>query len=994
MHTPASLVHEYRGSDPWDRFFTDLRQLPAELAILGINDYLFIDGYRRVLDEWKAGRLPNIEAVFPVVELRLDQLVAAGQGLQKINYHIIFDPDLEPETIEAQFIVGLANSFELQPGSAGDFVWSGFASLQNLEALGAAIRASAPSDVEYSESDRLLGFNAFVVPRETVTELLDNSALRHRWVAGLGKTEWASLRWNDQSIAQKKHLINSVDLVFTAADSPAAYDASLTKLREQGVNHRLLDCSDAHTYSDSTDKDRVGNSMTWINADPTLKGLRHALSEFPTRVFVGNRPPKLRELDTRPGEHIKVIQIRRKASTDSSNRFFEVDQAINPGFVAVIGNKGHGKSALMDGIGLAANSQNESHFTFLSRERFRNPKANWAQMYEASLRWVDDEVMEVSLDDHVDPDAVERVSYLPQNLIDVICDPEPGPPGERFEQELNSVLFAHVPPQDRLGTTSLEGLIRVRSDAIQQRLDQLRSELRTLNRTYARIERESRPEKLTKLKSLRERLQAQIDALSSEEPQVGPAPDPAKDSDLQELRAKIDRAQQTKTALEGELAKATENAADIAKKLEDASQLKAAIETHMTQHQIWQRSNREKAYALGLDLDQLITQHVNLGLLDEAITALEVDREVLAKGLNPEEEDSLAHRFAQTSEELAAAARQLDEPARLHRAAVERHGAWARAIRDLAEGTDDRPGLAQVESEITGHASLPAKLEALQASRLETLRTIHGTLLNLVGLYEDLYDPARRFISGHHLAREAKLEFSAVLRERNLDSRLWDVVARNIAGSFFGIDEGSARLQAMIDAVNWNESESVVEFVRDLDKALHSDLREGQNGGPVDPERAIRKGYSLEDLYDIVYSLNYLEPFYQLQYSGTPLDRLSPGQRGTLLLMFYLLVDPDRRPLLLDQPDENLDNETINDLLVPAIKEATTRRQVIVVTHSPNVAVVADADQVIVARFDGTVEYQSGAIESPAINELVVDVLEGTWPAFENREDKYQPPAT
>jgi predicted ATPase len=111
--------------------------------------------------------------------------------------------------------------------------------------------------------------------------------------------------------------------------------------------------------------------------------------------------------------------------------------------------------------------------------------------------------------------------------------------------------------------------------------------------------------------------------------------------------------------------------------------------------------------------------------------------------------------------------------------------------------------------------------------------------------------------------------------------------------------------------------------------------------------------------------------------------------------MFYLLVDPARTPLLLDQPDENLDNHTIKDLLVPSIKEAASRRQVLVVTHNPNVAIVADADQIIVASRDSEAFcYTSGAIEDGPINLSAVDVLEGTWPALDNRTLKYQRPGS
>jgi ABC-type protease/lipase transport system fused ATPase/permease subunit len=106
--------------------------------------------------------------------------------------------------------------------------------------------------------------------------------------------------------------------------------------------------------------------------------------------------------------------------------------------------------------------------------------------------------------------------------------------------------------------------------------------------------------------------------------------------------------------------------------------------------------------------------------------------------------------------------------------------------------------------------------------------------------------------------------------------------------------------------------------------------------------------------------------------------------------MFYLLVDQSGRPIALDQPDENLDNETVHKLLRPAIRAAKATRQILVVTHSPNLAIVGDADQVIVAGCDGeTFTYESGSIENPGVRDLVVRVLEGTWPAFSDRERKY-----
>ena len=101
---------------------------------------------------------------------------------------------------------------------------------------------------------------------------------------------------------------------------------------------------------------------------------------------------------------------------------------------------------------------------------------------------------------------------------------------------------------------------------------------------------------------------------------------------------------------------------------------------------------------------------------------------------------------------------------------------------------------------------------------------------------------------------------------------------------------------------------------------------------------------------------------------------------------------------MIDQPEENLDNQTVYELLVQCIKEAKQRRQILIVTHNPNLAVVCDAEQVICAGLDKKdnyrMKYLSGGIENPKINKAIVGVLEGTMPAFDNRDSKYLPTLT
>jgi hypothetical protein len=80
-------------------------------------------------------------------------------------------------------------------------------------------------------------------------------------------------------------------------------------------------------------------------------------------------------------------------------------------------------------------------------------------------------------------------------------------------------------------------------------------------------------------------------------------------------------------------------------------------------------------------------------------------------------------------------------------------------------------------------------------------------------------------------------------------------------------------------------------------------------------------------------------------------------------------------------------------LIGECIKEAKRRRQIILVTHNPNLAVTCDAEQVVHAQLDpqagNKITYTAGGIENPEINRVSIDILEGTRPAFDNRDAKY-----
>jgi len=118
------------------------------------------------------------------------------------------------------------------------------------------------------------------------------------------------------------------------------------------------------------------------------------------------------------------------------------------------------------------------------------------------------------------------------------------------------------------------------------------------------------------------------------------------------------------------------------------------------------------------------------------------------------------------------------------------------------------------------------------------------------------------------------------------------------------------------------------------------------------------------------------------------LESLSMGQRAMVLLKIILAYDD--KPLLIDQPEEDLDNRYIYEHLVEAFKKAKNKRQILIATHNANLAVNTDAEQIIVAKYEkGTISYEIGTLENPATKKDLKQILEGGDAAFRKREEKY-----
>lgn len=202
------------------------------------------------------------------------------------------------------------------------------------------------------------------------------------------------------------------------------------------------------------------------------------------------------------------------------------------------------------------------------------------------------------------------------------------------------------------------------------------------------------------------------------------------------------------------------------------------------------------------------------------------------------------------------------------------------------------------------------------------------------------------------------------------------------------------------------ESISDESFLYDLPKNILEDFEEDK----IKPVRDVNLETVLRNLYNDWFNIDY-----SVNMGRDSIKNMSPGKKALVLLRLLLDLAQSDFPILIDQPEDDLDNRSIYNDVVKYIKNKKKERQIIVVTHNANVVLGSDSELVIIANQDGEdcknenarFEYRSGAIEDnklelsktgeikggilfeKGIREQICDILEGGEDAFNLRENKY-----
>jgi len=982
-----------------------------EIAAVGVTDYFSIDGYKRLRaltrDKTKLQSLVGEEVAarsrfilfLPNVELRTSVIVTRPDGTDsRVNFHVLFSDDVDPQTIEEHFFRELKFTAESNPASA-DERWS--LTNANLESLGQKLKAQHAKF--QGKSDLYVGMMTAVVAHEDVTRVLEaqTSRFKDRYLILIPADEDLSeCNWDGQGhlarklLIQKSHMLLSGNAKTREFGLGRKHSTVQAFLEEFKSLKPCIRCSDAHDYGslfESPDK-----RHTWIKSDPTFRGLRQVLNEPEDRVFLGTIPPSIERIRSRPTRVVNSVHIGRIPGTALADKWFDCEVELNGELVAIIGNKGNGKSALADVLGLLGSTPRFGSFSFLREDRFRDPKNNKAKHFQASLAWVD-KTSEgpITLDANPEPEAVEKIRYIPQNYLEDICNEVGLGKGSRFYAELQHVIFSHVPDADRLGFHTLDDLLDYRSAEISKAIDILVSELQDFNRQIIAHEDRLTPSFRRGLEHqlAEKRRELQAHEQTKPEEKQKPEVDPVAQQRAKEASEALEGKQKTLEQLITSISKQKESDAQLAKKRATAERLLVRLRNLERQIEGTIAESFKDLEELGIARDQVITFKVTTAPVEAAISVVDKDRAATAKQLDASQKDSLEAKRMAMAAEIDELKNKLTAPQQEYQAYMQKLAEWNAAKEKIIGSLQVVGSIAHLEGQLRELGELPTVLKGLQRSRDRKMLEVYGEKQKLRGYYESCYGPVQQFLSQHPLTagERFRLTFTVAIVQAGFSEEFLAHVDQRKIGAFAGHDEGSAALKGLLDATNWNSALSTLRFTRRLFRQLTA-----HGGRSLDAREQLKQGATLQQFYDLIFSLGYLSPIYRLTWEGKGLEQLSPGERGNLLLIFYLLVDRDDIPLVIDQPEENLDNQTVVRTLVPCMKDAKKRRQIVMVTHNPNLAVVCDAEQIIYAEIHKDrgheVAYTTGSIEDPIINKKIVDVLEGTRPAFDMRDAKYLRP--
>jgi ABC-type lipoprotein export system ATPase subunit len=936
VHSPASGLNNQftrlpSGEADWEAYIRKLESL-SDIAVLGITDYFSIEGYRKVLQYRSQGRLQNIALILPNIELRLNTFSGSSGTPRRINYHVIFSDEVSEDDVEDHFLGQLRFSYESAPND-GTSEWP--INRVNLERLGDKLKREQPT---FRGSTYEIGCTNATVDAATVKSLLKNKGAIFGGKHLIVVENTSDLLWEGQDHQTRKILLQGAHAIFTSNESTIRWARGEHDLSaDQFVSEfkSLKPCfhgCDAHSLDTIGRPD--GGRFCWIRADTTFEGLKQVLYEPKDRLYIGEFPPGAKN----------DYQIIDSIEINSPAWFIPMRIPINRDLVAIIGGRGSGKSALAEIIAFAAGSRifesdedmTDAFLAKASRRSSTNPSPITGA--KVTLRWRDGTSEPVVIGSSLRHNLrVEKVKYLPQKFVETMCAPENN---QQLEEEIERVIFHRLDKTDRLDASDFRELRERATAAINLKKAQIRRDIRTLNQNIFEVSLRirQRPSKVGELASQ----VAELERLKKEAPEVPQA-------DEEEIQRR-DLLSNEKQELENIIVQCEEQ-------LNTLNTIESKVDIIRGEVSAYNSEIEELLTSVGLSAEK-----TNFTLTLPSRTALVLDRrrKEINDTITSVREGVPESPSTPSLKTIAAELVDLDQKSQLTDIRRKQHEKFQKD-RQQIEGT-----IASLEREIK-------EIEDTAIPRLnkdkQTLLTRYSNFFELLkeeqSLLERLYGPLRRALqSSNTTARKLAFVSHITLAIAEHAKNGYELIdRRKVFREDNSLEAALREFFIRMEEADYSR--------RGIDFALQN-LRAPATTGDelLDVAENLRKEKTQKNFDDWFYDTEPFAVSYSIKYDDKDLQLLSPGEKGVVLLLLYLEAErEDNRPLVIDQPDDNLDNLSVYPSLVEYFRNRKKSRQIIIITHNPNLVVNTDAEQIIVANFDGSrvprISYTSGLLRTP-----------------------------
>lgn len=962
LHTPGTILNNQFGKTTFEEFCTTVNNCVPPIRALGVTDYLSVENYEEVVTRRNAGHLPGVDLVFPNVEGRLD--VGTHQG-QAVNIHLLFSPDDPSHIIE---IKRFLNQITYRHGDD-----TFHCSSEDLIRLGRAVDPEATDERRLKE----IGTNQFKINKDILSDALAHNSWAQKnvliAVAASSKDGTSGMRAPNKSFDSLRTSIESAaDIIFSGNPNDRSFWCGLLQgASARDVSAKYSGLKPCLHGSDSHSLEKVGkpdqDRFTWIKGDVTFETLRQACIEPEERAYVGSKPP----MGGPPGQTMTSVAVT------NAPWMVPNEVQLNPGLIAIIGARGSGKTALADvlAVGAYAMSAHANDRSFVNRAKY------FLGSSTASVKWASASETHGSLANFSEDEWFEdpRVQYLSQQFVEDLCSAEGVT--DRLLEEIQRVIFISHSESEREGANNFDGLYGIKCNTIIETRNRHEQELLRLTERF--VIQSKLNQSIGELSKRIQEYDKSIAQLGKDRAQLV-----SKDQQDRAGRHTIVQAamQRRKFAWESEK-----------KRVRSLNALKTDLDQfRVTEAPAFVDRLRESRGDSGLTRqDWEIFTPVISDTADTMIQAkiLEAEKAVASiygVVVTPRSDEELSESFISQDaplDDLPVTVLQAESDRLARLVGLDKQKAVQfQALSKRIE--QNQKELEEAKKKLVSAEKAEEELKLIRAKRRETYRNVFATFVELQRELEALYAPLEEALQAEAGAL-GKLKF-VVRRLVDLDTwvkRGEDLFDLRKDGPFKG--KGSLRdvaNQLLVTA--WESGDpsmadkAIDDFIDQYREAVKKHRLDSMDGNEW-----------IAKIWEWLLSTDHISVKYGIQYSNVDIERLSPGTRGIVLLLLYLAIDKeDMRPLIIDQPEENLDPQSIHDELVKRFRDARTRRQIIIVTHNANLVVNTDADQVIIASAGEhqpghlpEIKYHSGGLESDYVRAQVCEILEGGEEAFRAR---------